>query len=183
MSDPTQPPQVSPDGNFYWDGAKWVPMQQGPAEASTPSTETATPAATTNLIARKGRWLSPDQKLWWNGAHWLPYRPITWNSIHIHTNPPEDRSTLSRNLGIWCALFGILGVFGLGIGALSIMAAVAGPVSIYNGLSFLHRDGQNGVRLPGAGKAWAGVILSLVGMSGFLIAIVGLLARIAASPA
>jgi hypothetical protein len=23
------PPQVSPDGKFYWDGQRWVPMSQG----------------------------------------------------------------------------------------------------------------------------------------------------------
>lgn len=26
MSDPTPPPQVSPDGKFYWDGTRWVPV-------------------------------------------------------------------------------------------------------------------------------------------------------------
>jgi hypothetical protein len=30
MSDPPPPPQVSPDGKFYWDGTRWVPMQQAP---------------------------------------------------------------------------------------------------------------------------------------------------------
>lgn len=28
MSGPPPPPQVSPDGKFYWDGQRWVPMQQ-----------------------------------------------------------------------------------------------------------------------------------------------------------
>jgi len=27
VSDPPPPPQVSPDGKFYWDGQRWVPMQ------------------------------------------------------------------------------------------------------------------------------------------------------------
>src|SRR6266516_1905523 len=31
MSGPPPPPQVSPDGKFYWDGAHWVPM---PAQAA-----------------------------------------------------------------------------------------------------------------------------------------------------
>jgi hypothetical protein len=30
MSAPPPPPQVSPDGKFYWDGTRWVPMQQAP---------------------------------------------------------------------------------------------------------------------------------------------------------
>jgi len=25
-SEPPLPPQVSPDGRFYWDGQRWVPM-------------------------------------------------------------------------------------------------------------------------------------------------------------
>jgi hypothetical protein len=36
MSDPTPPPQVSPDGKFYWDGQKWVPMQAPPGPSSPP---------------------------------------------------------------------------------------------------------------------------------------------------
>jgi hypothetical protein len=33
MSSPPPPPQVSPDGKFYWDGTRWVPMQgQAPAQ-------------------------------------------------------------------------------------------------------------------------------------------------------
>jgi hypothetical protein len=30
MSGPPPPPQVSPDGKFYWDGERWVPMPQPP---------------------------------------------------------------------------------------------------------------------------------------------------------
>ena len=32
MSGPPPPPQVSPDGKFYWDGTRWVPMQQVPLQ-------------------------------------------------------------------------------------------------------------------------------------------------------
>lgn len=177
MSDPSPPPpQVSPDGKFYWDGARWAPVQSVAAQVAAPSGTMPAPGAATNLIARGGRWFTPDQRLWWDGNQWLPYRRVTWNSIHIRSNPPEDRATLSRNLGIWCALFGILGVVGFRLGAFSIMAAIAGPVSIYNGLSFFRVDGQSGRRLPGGGNALAGIILSLVGLSGFLLAIVAWIA-------
>jgi hypothetical protein len=27
MSSQSPPPQISPDGKFYWDGARWVPMR------------------------------------------------------------------------------------------------------------------------------------------------------------
>ena len=30
MSEPTPPPQVSPDGKFYWDGTRWVPVPPTP---------------------------------------------------------------------------------------------------------------------------------------------------------
>jgi hypothetical protein len=29
-AEPPPPPQVSPDGRFYWDGERWVPMAQPP---------------------------------------------------------------------------------------------------------------------------------------------------------
>lgn len=34
-SSPPPPPQISPDGKFYWDGERWVPMQ-GQARSQTP---------------------------------------------------------------------------------------------------------------------------------------------------
>jgi len=39
MSEPPPPPQVSPDGKFYWDGERWVPMPAGsaPTPPSAPS--------------------------------------------------------------------------------------------------------------------------------------------------
>src|SRR5947207_1034436 len=37
MGSPPSSPQVSADGKFYWDGTKWVPMQQpGPVQAVAP---------------------------------------------------------------------------------------------------------------------------------------------------
>jgi hypothetical protein len=37
MSDPPPPPQVSPDGKFYWDGTRWVPMQAQAAAEPQPT--------------------------------------------------------------------------------------------------------------------------------------------------
>jgi hypothetical protein len=39
MSEQPPPPQVSPDGRFYWDGQRWVPM---PAQAQQPAPPLAT---------------------------------------------------------------------------------------------------------------------------------------------
>jgi hypothetical protein len=157
MSDPSPSPQVSPDGRFYWDGARWVQV----------------PAAATNLIARGGRWFTRDEQLWWDGNRWLPYRRVTWNSIHNYSNPPEDRATLARNLGVWCFLFaGWWGLSGFRFSALFIVAAIAGAVSIFNGLGFFRLNAQSGKRFPGDESALAGIILSVVGLSSFLVAIV-----------
>lgn len=41
MRGPPPPPQVSPDGKFYWDGDRWVPMQASAPEA--PPTSPAQP--------------------------------------------------------------------------------------------------------------------------------------------
>jgi hypothetical protein len=45
-AEPPPPPQVSPDGRFYWDGQRWVPMpvpalppQRVPMQATAPDPE------------------------------------------------------------------------------------------------------------------------------------------------
>jgi hypothetical protein len=70
-----------------------------------------------------------------------------------------------------------LGLLGVGLGALSILAAVAGTASIYYGLMFFRCNRSSGTRLPGSGKAVAGIVLSLIGLLGFVLAIVGRLTR------
>jgi hypothetical protein len=47
---------------------------------------------------------------------------------------------------------------------------------VYYGLSFFSLDGRGGRRLSGGGKAMASIILSLVGLSGFLLVIVAWIA-------
>jgi len=47
MSEPPPPPQVSPDGRFYWDGQAWQPMPS----AAIPTTPT--PIATTPIGSQK----------------------------------------------------------------------------------------------------------------------------------
>ena len=44
MSGPPPPPQVSPDGKFYWDGERWVPMQeQAPLSQQPPEAQQQPP--------------------------------------------------------------------------------------------------------------------------------------------
>jgi hypothetical protein len=169
--------QVSTDGRFYWDGLRWIPVDTVTADLAGPSRAAASaPIGSVNPVERGGRWFTPDQRLWWDGNQWRRYRRVTWNSFHIYSNPPEDRATLSRNLGIWCAVVGILGAVGLRLGPFTLVAAIAGPVSVYYALSFYRSDGPDGRRLQGGGKALAGIILSLVGLCGFVVEIVRLAA-------
>jgi hypothetical protein len=49
MSGPPPPPQLSPDGKFYWDGTRWVPMQQAPQVALKPSRNVGCVTRTTCL--------------------------------------------------------------------------------------------------------------------------------------
>src|SRR2546426_9871464 len=52
MSGQPPPPQVSPDGKFYWDGQRWVPMQQ---QAQSQPTQQQPPQLPTGYeIKKKG---------------------------------------------------------------------------------------------------------------------------------
>jgi len=66
---------VSPDGNYYWDGLKWVPMQQ-PARAEAAAIERgAWRAADTTQSTDPNEPItigsrSPDGQWWWDGTRW-----------------------------------------------------------------------------------------------------------------
>jgi hypothetical protein len=159
---------ISPDGNYWWDGSQWVPVASRPTPAL-PVPQTIGPAS---AIAAGGRSYSPDGKHWWDGERWLPYKRITWNSLHLGTNPPEDRAGLARNLGMWCAVFGTVALIGVVAGAFSILAAIAGPVAILNGIAFHRNNARSGGRLPGSNKATLGIVLGSVGILEFITALV-----------
>ena len=159
--------QVSPDGRWLWDGSRWLPTGQPAAQTQ--------PQMVPLLV--RGRSLSSDRKFWWDGQRWLPYRAITWNSLHLRLNPPEDHAILSRNLGIWCLVFGILALAQVALGAFSILAAIAGPVSLYNGVAFFRANRSVGDQLPGARQATLGIVLSSIGLIGFALAVTIWIAR------
>lgn len=177
------------DGQWRGDEAQWLLAQRSPTEDPARTSPRPASSAYTDLIAQGGRWFTAEkiaswngrrwvfERLWWDHNQWLPYRPITWTSIQLHSNPPEDRAALSRNLGLWCACFGILGLISFKVGALSIMAAAGGGtalfygVSFFQGLNFLRLSDQAGTRLPGRRKAVAALFLSLVGLTTYALAI------------
>jgi hypothetical protein len=108
------------------------------------------------------RQISPDGRFWWNGQGWLPYKRITWNSIQLRTNPPEDEAILSRNLGIWCIVFGTISLL---IGGISILALIGGIASLVHWNGFRSSNARAGGTLPGSSKATLGLILTIVGIA------------------
>ncbi len=90
---PSPPPQVSPDGKFYWDGQRWVPMQA--ALAPEPP---------------QPRQLSPDGKYYWDGERWVPVALMDEEGI---ARPPKKGHAL-RNVSLGClGLIVLLFVIGL----------------------------------------------------------------------
>ena len=89
--------------------------------------------------------------------------------MHIGSNPPEDRAILARNLGIWCVALGTLAVIR---SLVSPLAAIAGLVALYNGITFHRDNGRLGGSLPGSTKATIGIVLSAIGLIELLAVVV-----------
>jgi hypothetical protein len=67
---------VSPDGRFYWDGQRWVPIQA--------------PVAPEPPLPGQ---LSPDRKYYWDGERWVPEALAVEEGIvtrvPVPTTPPQ----------------------------------------------------------------------------------------------
>ncbi len=109
--------------------------------------------------------MSPDGRFWWDGQRWLPYRRITWNSIQLRTNPPEDAATLARNLGIWCIVFGTISLL---LGGISILALIGGIAALVHWTGFRGSNARAGGTLPGSDKATLGLVLTIIGLAEIL---------------
>ena len=150
--EPPAPPsrQLSPDGKYWWDGSKWVPLD---VQSAPP------PVVQSGSIQRQ---FSPDGRWWWDGQRWLPYKPITWNSIQLRSNPPEDAAALARNLGIWCI---VLGTISLLVGGISILAVIGGVAALVHWNGFRESNSRVGGTLPGSDNATLGLILTVIGFA------------------
>jgi hypothetical protein len=115
------------------------------------------------------RQFSPDGRFWWDGQRWLPYKRITWNSIQLRTNPPEDAAVLSRNLGIWCIVFGTMSLL---VGGISILALIGGIAALVHWAGFRGSNARAGGTLPGSEKATLGLVLAIVGLTELLGSVV-----------
>jgi len=109
--------------------------------------------------------LSPDGRFWWDGQRWLPYKRITWNSIQLRTNPPEGAAILSRNLGIWCIVFGTISLL---VGGISILALIGGIAALVHWTGFRRSNARAGGTLPGSDKATVGLVLTIIGLAELL---------------
>jgi hypothetical protein len=147
---------VSPDGNYSWDGTRWLPIRQ----------TARLPGGGPTYVSRQ---LSPDGRFWWDGQQWLPYKRINWNSIQLRTNPPEDAAVLARNLGIWCIVFGTISLL---VGGISILALIGGIASLVHWSGFRRSNARAGGKLPGSSKATLGLILTIIGIAELVTSLV-----------
>lgn len=119
----------------------------------------ATPVAQSGAVQRQ---FSPDGRWWWDGQRWLRYKRITWNSVQLRTNPPEDAAVLSRNLGIWCVVFGTISLL---VGGISVLALIGGIAALVHWAGFRKSNSRAGGTLPGSEKATLGLILTIIGLA------------------
>jgi len=73
MATDAQGRQLSDDGNYYWDGANWQPVDPNAASGGdgTASSQQSQAAGTAGTDAQ-GRQLSPDGNYYWDGSNWQP---------------------------------------------------------------------------------------------------------------
>ncbi len=108
-AEPPRPPQVSPDGKFYWDGTRWVPMQTPAAPGPQPVAESA-----------RSLQLSLDGKSYWDGERWVPTTAPTTSGVPAQIPPsyaaPKKGHAL-RNVSLGClGLIALLIIIGIANG-------------------------------------------------------------------
>lgn len=147
VSPTAAPPQLSPDGQWWWDGQQWTPAQQ-PAESAT---EPATAPATDPFTGRAADAPPAVQNV-------LP----AWGQPAVQWHPVAP--TVSRDgLAVASLVLGVLWIFGLG----SVAAVVCGHVS-------RRRAAQTGQR-P-SGLALAGLVLGYAGCALFVVGVLAAIA-------
>ena len=133
MSAEPPPPQVSPDGRFYWDGDSWVPLER--------PRETAMSNVPDSSSSNVGQ-LSADGHWWWNGQTWIPAAQVHGESTPS-TPAIAPRNVHPRESSIWAGVLALLLsavqaplaiIFTFGLIGLAILWATTG--SLGNALLF-----------------------------------------------
>jgi hypothetical protein len=70
--------QYSEDGQFWWDGTDWQPVDTGEADAGAGSTTDSSE-----------RVFSEDGQFWWDGTDWQPVEEQTTDGGDGETSEPE----------------------------------------------------------------------------------------------
>lgn len=116
-AEPPPPPLVSPDGRFYWDGEKWVPM---PA-ASVPQPQP---------VPQQLRQLSPDGMYYWDGHRWVrtagPTQPPTTHPSDLLAGAPNSEPAGAIHGSLRSGLATSGGIIGIGA-ALAVLVSSIVP--------------------------------------------------------
>jgi hypothetical protein len=67
MATDAQGRELSPDGNYYWDGSNWQLVDGGASSGGDSSTSAQSQGGGTDA---QGRQLSPDGNYYWDGSSW-----------------------------------------------------------------------------------------------------------------
>lgn len=95
--------QLSPDGQYFWDGQQWRPVAQLPAQTGPLPAQTgslpdqsaagygAAPAA---AASNSGQQLSPDGQYFWDGQQWRPVaqQPVQTSPLAGQSGPLPAQS-------------------------------------------------------------------------------------------
>jgi hypothetical protein len=69
MATDAQGRELSPDGNYYWDGSNWQLVAGGGSSGGGSATPSQSQGGGTDA---QGRQLSPDGNYYWDGSNWQP---------------------------------------------------------------------------------------------------------------
>ncbi len=160
----TAPQQFSPDGQWWWDGAQWLPAAQAPTQAPAPD-PAPTPVADQPPWAQPGA-QTPAQPPWagqpaaaqppWAGQPAGQYAaPPPYGAAPPYGAPlPPPQGSDGKAIG--SLILSVLWIFGIG----SIVGVILGHLS--------RSDAKRKGREP-SGLAMAGIIIGYLGIVGTLL--------------
>lgn len=156
---------VSPDGSSYWDGQRWVPMQQ-PARLETQvAAEQASVASgsagSQGVVGQR----SPDGHWWWDGRVW---QPVNVTTPAVPGQPSAMRATTPVGPA-WMQQIGGAAGWSIGLGLVSIVTPLVStfyfPILPVVGLI-------NGIRAIQRGRMIGGIIGIVLNVLGGLMSLI-----------
>ncbi len=150
------PPQLSPDGYWWWTGAEWVPAADVPEAAANPQVQPEPePALEPEPVAAS--WAPPaaqPEQVPAPDASWPAPAQTSWPApAPAYGGYPAPAPAGTSRLALASLVCALAWLFGLG----SIAAVVLGVMA-------LRRIERSGGALGGKGLAIAGTVIGLVGV-------------------